>query len=213
MGKAYQQALRLSNDRQSLLENQRSWLTQRDSACGSVPGSTVWSCIAETTKSRTLLLSRAGTPNLSVTPNSQQQSRPGSVVTSTPQGRTERDADRIPSSTAPNASAGDESIPWVPILILIVITVIAFRLVRNFLRQQQLVAKYGEEAAALIMARKVWQGMTAEQLVDSWGSPIDVGREIIRTRTKETWKYGQIGKNRFRNRVYLENGIVIGWKI
>jgi hypothetical protein len=64
----------------------------------------------------------------------------------------------------------------------------------------------------MIIARQVWQGMTDEQLTDSWGNPVDIGREIVRTKIKETWKYGQTGKNRFRNRVYLENGIVIGWK-
>jgi hypothetical protein len=55
--------------------------------------------------------------------------------------------------------------------------------------------------------------MTVEQLVKSWGSPVDIDCEIVKTRKKETWKYGQTGKNRFANRIYLENGIVIGWKI
>jgi len=77
---------------------------------------------------------------------------------------------------------------------------------------QRLVGKYGEEIAARVVAQKVWQGMTVEQLIESWGSPADIDREIVRTRTKETWKYVQTGKNRFANRVYLENGIVIGWK-
>jgi hypothetical protein len=79
--------------------------------------------------------------------------------------------------------------------------------------RQRLVVKYGEQAADLILARKVWQGMTDEQLIESWGSPDDKDSEIKRTTRKETWKYGQTGKNRFSNRVFLENGIVIGWKI
>jgi hypothetical protein len=54
--------------------------------------------------------------------------------------------------------------------------------------------------------------MTQEQLADSWGEPVDVGSEVTRAKTKEIWKYGQTGKNRFRERVYLENGIVVGWK-
>ena len=29
---------------------------------------------------------------------------------------------------------------------------------------------------------------------------------------KVTWKYGRIGKNRFRERIFVENGIVVGWK-
>jgi uncharacterized protein len=78
--------------------------------------------------------------------------------------------------------------------------------------RQRLVVKYGEQAADLILARKVWQGMTDEQLIESWGSPDDKDSEIKRATRKETWKYGQIGKNRFSDRVFLENGIVIGWK-
>jgi hypothetical protein len=79
-------------------------------------------------------------------------------------------------------------------------------------RRESLIATYGEQAADRILARQVWQGMTDEQLIESWGLPADKDTEIKRTTTKETWKYGQTGKNRFRNRVYLENGIVIGWK-
>jgi uncharacterized protein len=78
---------------------------------------------------------------------------------------------------------------------------------------QRLVGKYGAEIAAHIVAHKVWQGMTVEQLIKSWGSPAHVDCEIVKTRKKETWKYVQTGKNRFANRIYLENGVVIGWKI
>jgi uncharacterized protein YecT (DUF1311 family) len=78
---------------------------------------------------------------------------------------------------------------------------------------QRLVAKYGAEIAARIAAHKVWQGMTVEQLIKSWGNPADIDCEIVKTRKKETWKYVPTGKNRFANRIYLENGIVIGWKI
>ena len=84
---------------------------------------------------------------------------------------------------------------------------------RNVWRRRHLTKKYGPQEAARIIAREVWQGMTAEQLTESRGHPADIGREIIRTRTKETWKYGQTGKNRFQNRIYLEDGIVIGWKV
>jgi hypothetical protein len=54
--------------------------------------------------------------------------------------------------------------------------------------------------------------MTDEQLIESWGIPDDKDTEIKRAMRKETWKYGQIGKNRFSDRIFLENGIVIGWK-
>lgn len=87
----------------------------------------------------------------------------------------------------------------------------AIKILRAFLRRQRLIKRYGVEIADMIIAGKVWQGMTDEQLTESWGSPIDIGREVIRTKTKETWKYNQTGRNRFSNRIYLEDGIVIGW--
>ncbi|MDI1265380.1 MAG: hypothetical protein PS018_19210 [bacterium] len=80
-------------------------------------------------------------------------------------------------------------------------------------RREALAARYGDEDADKIMAGKVWQGMSQEQLVESWGNPVDMGREVRRSEIEETWKYGQTGKNRFANRVYLGNSVVIGWKV
>jgi hypothetical protein len=54
--------------------------------------------------------------------------------------------------------------------------------------------------------------MSSEQLIDSWGNPVGIDHDVYKTTTKETWKYGQTGKNRFKDRVYLENGTVVGWK-
>ncbi|MCU1250018.1 MAG: hypothetical protein JWQ49_3047, partial [Edaphobacter sp.] len=78
--------------------------------------------------------------------------------------------------------------------------------------RQRLVDKHGDAIADRILAHHIWQGMTAEQLVESWGSPTDKDYELKHAKTKETWKYGQTGRNRFSSRVFLENGIVVGWK-
>lgn len=78
--------------------------------------------------------------------------------------------------------------------------------------RQRLIDKYGIVDAERILARQVWQGMTHEQLIESWGNPVDQEVEIKRAKTKETWKYNQIGRNRYASRVFLENGVVIGWK-
>ncbi len=78
--------------------------------------------------------------------------------------------------------------------------------------RQRLIAKYGDEIAQRILSHHIWQGMTDEQLTESWGSPADKDQEIKHTKTKETWKYGQTGRNRFSSRVFIENGTVIGWK-
>lgn len=80
-------------------------------------------------------------------------------------------------------------------------------------RREFLMAKYGDVAVVeAIMARKVWQGMTKEQLVDSWGRPADVDEKVYRAKRTETYKYNQIGRNRFKDRVVIENDIVIGWQ-
>ncbi|WP_296246268.1 hypothetical protein [uncultured Stenotrophomonas sp.] len=70
-----------------------------------------------------------------------------------------------------------------------------------------------EEIVRLILAKKVWQGQTEEQLIDSWGRPDKIDRQVMKTKTKDTWKYGEIRKGQFSNRVTLENGHVTGWDI
>jgi uncharacterized protein len=220
MGKLFQQALRLTKDRQSLLENQRLWLVQRDTNCSALADTAIWSCLLEMTKSRTVALTKATIPNVEVATTAQ----PSPTPTTSPS-RVQSPTNEPPGNPSPSTSlasqktsststpSGDDNSGSLTVLIIFVLgTAIALKILSTIRRKRRLIAKYGEEIAAMIIAGKVWQGMTDEQLTDSWGSPVDVGREIIRTKTKETWKYGQTGKNRFRNRVYLENGIVIGWK-
>jgi uncharacterized Rmd1/YagE family protein len=102
---------------------------------------------------------------------------------------------------------------WIGLGIALFAGWIAIRAIRTRQRRKHLVEKYGsEEIADKIMARKVWQGMTSEQLIDSWGKPEDIDETVYKTKTKETWKYQQTGKNRFRDRVFFENGTVVGWQ-
>jgi hypothetical protein len=80
-------------------------------------------------------------------------------------------------------------------------------------RFDRLMAKYGDHSVVeRIMAAKMWQGMTEEMLVDSWGYPVDRDQEVYKTRTTEVWKYKRTGKNRYRSRVIVENSIVVGFK-
>jgi hypothetical protein len=78
--------------------------------------------------------------------------------------------------------------------------------------EQELINRHGPEIAALILAKKIRQGMTSEQVKLSWGQPLDVDQNVLKTKIKETWKYTAAGKNRFANRVFLENDMVVGWK-
>jgi stress response protein SCP2 len=63
-----------------------------------------------------------------------------------------------------------------------------------------------------IMNRELWMGQTKTQLLDSRGNPADRDQKIMATKTRETWKYHQIGANRFKLKITLENDVVVGWE-
>jgi outer membrane protein assembly factor BamE (lipoprotein component of BamABCDE complex) len=100
------------------------------------------------------------------------------------------------------------------VVILIGIGVFAASHLINQSRRKDLMQKYGDaEIVDMIMKKMVWQGMSAEQLTDSLGRPVATDRKVYKTKTSETYKYDQAGKNRYRRRVTLENGVVVGWDI
>lgn len=79
-------------------------------------------------------------------------------------------------------------------------------------RRKQLTGKYGDpEIARRIMRRVLWPGETQEQLLESLGTPADTDQKILKTKSKEIWKYRPVGKNRFGLRVTLDDGIVVAW--
>ncbi|QFY43026.1 DUF2845 domain-containing protein [Candidatus Methylospira mobilis] len=106
------------------------------------------------------------------------------------------------------------------ILILAATTIVAWKILSYFVRlyfrkrrKARLLEKYDdEEIVCLIMNRKFWQGQTPEQLIDSIGQPHDIDRKVLKSKTKETWKYYQVRKGQFSLKVYFENDIVIGWE-
>lgn len=218
MGKQFQTTLKLVNNRQPLLENQRQWLIQRDNACNSIDGSAVWTCLLEMTKSRIAALANfrsayeEAEPSVSQLPSAASQQN---NVTSAAPASSEIKSSSAAQSQRTNTNNPFNGLDLTPLILSAICAVLLFvglRVVRASRRKRRLTSEYGAEVAEMIIARRVWQGMTARQLIESWGSPADIGREIIRTKTKETWKYGRTGKNRYSDRVYLENGVVIGWK-
>ncbi len=81
-------------------------------------------------------------------------------------------------------------------------------------RRKQLTEKYGDpEIARRMMKRVLWQGETQEQLLESLGTPEDIDQKILKTKSKEVWKYRPSGKNRFGPKVTLDDGIVVAWDI
>ena len=104
-------------------------------------------------------------------------------------------------------------------LMAAVILVLRFRRARaeaaaaeGIQRRMALAQKYGAEKADDIIAGKIWCGMSADQLRESWGQPEEIETDTYKGRMKETWKYRQFGKNRFEDRVQLDNQKVVGWK-
>ena len=87
------------------------------------------------------------------------------------------------------------------------------RFAMKALRRASLMRKHqNEEMVDTIMEGRIAQGMTAEMIVDAWGEPADMDETVMKTKTKREMKYDQKGKNRYGTRVYLENGVVVGWE-
>lgn len=99
----------------------------------------------------------------------------------------------------------------------IVCVVIAIGLYNYFAtkkKRKSLLEKYNNniELVDRIMGRKIWQGQTEGQLIDSLGKPLDIDQKVLKTKMKEIWKYNKIAKNRFGLKVILENSEVVGWE-
>ena len=80
-------------------------------------------------------------------------------------------------------------------------------------RKQKLMLKYEDaEIVYQIMNQQFWQGQTPAQLVDSIGHPADIETKVLKTKSREIWKYGETGKGRYSLRVTFENDEVVGWE-
>ncbi|MHC2001789.1 hypothetical protein ACYQR9_15270 [Methylobacterium sp. CM6241] len=102
----------------------------------------------------------------------------------------------------------------ISVVVLIVIGAAAIAVIANKARRKRLIEKYGDaQVVDRIMGKIIWQGMSAEQLIDSLGRPVATDRKVFKNKTSETYKYDQAGRNRYRRRVTIENGIVVGWDI
>ncbi|OIQ72119.1 hypothetical protein GALL_462580 [mine drainage metagenome] len=108
-----------------------------------------------------------------------------------------------------------DSMGWVvPIIVVVAIIGLAiwYQLDKKQKRLEYLRSKYqDEEIVQKIVGGSIWQGQSEEQLKDAMGDPVSVDRTVLKTKTKEIWKYHQQGVNRFGLRITVENGYVVGW--
>lgn len=80
-------------------------------------------------------------------------------------------------------------------------------------RRKHLTEKYGDEEIARRMMRGViWQGETREQLLESLGKPVDIDEKVLKTKSKEIWKYRKTTRNRFGLKITLDDGVVVAWE-
>ena len=106
---------------------------------------------------------------------------------------------------------------WVVAGILIVVAVAvlcfaAFALAKRS-RYSRLLQKYGgdEKLVDALITRTIWQGITAEQLRYSWGEPASIEEKVMNTKIKLVFKYRPVAANRYRDKVTLEDGVIVGW--
>jgi len=64
--------------------------------------------------------------------------------------------------------------------------------------------KYGTSMATRLNANKIWKGMNAAMVRDSWGKPDKINREVNGNTIKEEWIYKSTW-------LYLENNTLMEW--
>ena len=95
---------------------------------------------------------------------------------------------------------------------LVLVLGIALVVAMNAARRLSLMARYNDQKAVdMIMSRRIWEGMTSEQLIEAWGRPAEVDERVLKTKVAHVYKYGRTGRNGFRERVRLDDGVVVGW--
>ena len=95
---------------------------------------------------------------------------------------------------------------------LVLVLGIALVVSMNAARRLSLMARYNDQKAVdMIMSKRIWEGMTSEQLIEAWGRPAEVDERVLKTKVAHVYKYGRTGRNAFRERVKLDDGVVVGW--
>lgn len=100
------------------------------------------------------------------------------------------------------------------IVFVIAVAVVLANAAIKFMRKKRLLERYGdEEVVRRIIEKRVWQGETEHMLIDSLGQPLAIDERVLKTKTKQIWKYHQTRRGAFGTRVTIENGVVVGWDV
>lgn len=77
-------------------------------------------------------------------------------------------------------------------------------------RRRRIQATYSDPTVQQrIISKQIWRGMTEQQLFDSWGRPSKVTTQVLKTKVKKTYRFGN---TRYGPSVYVDNGFVSGWR-
>jgi hypothetical protein len=79
-------------------------------------------------------------------------------------------------------------------------------------RIDRLISTFGEETAILILDGKFWQGQHRNALLESLGPPSDIKTNVLKTKTKEEFRYLPKGRRQFGLKIFLEDNTVVGWE-
>ena len=80
----------------------------------------------------------------------------------------------------------------------------AFKFIKK--HQEALLQKYGEEIGSRLVNHQYWIGMTEEQLVECKGNPDKIEKQVLKTKTKLTYIYGNKSSGDY---FVIENGEVV----
>ena len=64
-----------------------------------------------------------------------------------------------------------------------------------------------------MLAKVIWAGEQSQQVRASLGAPHAVETLARKTKSKEIWKYGHEGSNRYRLRITLDDNLVSSWTL
>ena len=104
---------------------------------------------------------------------------------------------------------------WAIVIIVIIAVLVLIGYLSHLAdkaKRKKLMLKYNDEnLVERLMKQEFWQGQTSQQLLDSIGKPESVHTQVLKTKTKEIWKYNRVKSNQFGLKITIENGIVVGW--
>ena len=78
--------------------------------------------------------------------------------------------------------------------------------IQEFKREKALLQKYGEDIGSRLFNNQYWIGMTEEQLLDCKGKPNKIENQVLKTKTKKTYTYGNKSSGDY---FVLEDGVVV----